>query len=186
MHIDVIICIFSHRYHQPWNSHLIFMEYASGGELFDKLKPDVGLPENEAQFYFKQLLEGVSYMHQRGFTHRDIKPENLLLTEDRRLKIIDFGHTTLSRSRTNGQLKVMDKVCGTPPYMAPEIWRKEGYYGPNVDAWSCGIVLIAMLSGELPWSRADAKDEHYKLWCKGETLQMPWNNVRKGINSFQG
>ena len=72
----------------------------------------------------------------------------------------------------------MEKICGTPPYMAPEIWRKQGYFGPNVDVWSCGVVLIAMLSGELPWSQATADDEHYKLWCNGETLQMPWNNVR--------
>ena len=43
------------------------MEYASGGELFDKLKPDVGLPENEAQYYFKQLLEGLTYMHRKVF-----------------------------------------------------------------------------------------------------------------------
>ena len=52
----------SYRHHEPWNSILIFMEYASGGELFSKLKPDIGLSELEAQNYFRQLLEGVNYL----------------------------------------------------------------------------------------------------------------------------
>ena len=72
----------------------------------------------------------------------------------------------------------MDKVCGTPPYMAPEIWSGNGYFGTNVDVWSCGIVLIAMLSGELPWSKAVDEDPNYKLWKEGKTLKMPWTNVR--------
>ena len=60
-----IIRYYSHRFHQPWNSHLIFMEYASGGELFDKLKPDVGMSESQAQYYFRQLLDGVNFMHRK-------------------------------------------------------------------------------------------------------------------------
>ena len=60
-----IIRYYSHRFHQPWNSHLIFMEYASGGELFDKLKPDVGMSESQAQNYFRQLLDGVNFMHRK-------------------------------------------------------------------------------------------------------------------------
>ena len=78
---------------------LIFMEYASGGELFSKLKPDVGLSELEAQNYFRQLLEGVDYLHKCNFCHRDIKPENILFTENGRLKIIDFGNVTMLKSR---------------------------------------------------------------------------------------
>lgn len=172
-----IIRYYSHRFHQPWNSHLIFMEYASGGELFDKLKPDVGMSESQAQNYFRQLLDGVNFMHRKGICHRDIKPENLLITDKGVLKIIDFGHASVCYSRSTGQPKQMDKVCGTPPYMAPEIWSGNGYFGTNVDVWSCGIVLIAMLSGELPWSKAVDEDPNYKLWKEGKTLKMPWTNV---------
>jgi len=58
----------------------IFMEYAEGGELFDKLVPDIGMPEAQAKFYFKQLVNGVAYLHKKSIGHRDLKPENLLLT----------------------------------------------------------------------------------------------------------
>jgi len=134
-----IIRFYSYRHHEPWNSILIFMEYASGGELFSKLKPDVGLSELEAQNYFRQLLEGVNYLHQNSFCHRDIKPENILFTENGRLKIIDFGNVTILKSRTNNEYKMMNRMCGTPPYMAPEIWLNEGYYGHKVDIWACGV-----------------------------------------------
>ena len=80
---------------------LIFMEYASGGELFSKLKPDVGLSEAEAQNYFRQLLAAVRYLHREtNLCHRDIKPENILFTEDGKLKLIDFGNVTMLRSKS--------------------------------------------------------------------------------------
>lgn len=75
----------------------IFLEYASGGELFDRIEPDIGMPTNEAQRYFKQLLSGVEYLHTRGVAHRDLKPENLLLDENDNLKICDFGMATMFR-----------------------------------------------------------------------------------------
>jgi len=172
-----IIRFYSYRHHDPWNSMLIFMEYASGGELFSKLKPDVGLSELEAQNYFRQLLEGVDYLHKCNFCHRDIKPENILFTENGRLKIIDFGNVTMLKSRQNNQFKKMDRMCGTPPYMAPEIWSADGYYGHHVDIWACGVVLCAMLSGELPWMKAIDKDENYAKWTKNEHNYLPWTNV---------
>ncbi|UMM26147.1 hypothetical protein L5515_009974 [Caenorhabditis briggsae] len=59
--------------------HFLFLEYADGGELFDKIEPDHGMPTAIAQFYFKQLVEGLKYIHDSDIVHRDIKPENLLL-----------------------------------------------------------------------------------------------------------
>lgn len=75
----------------------IFLEYASGGELFDRIEPDVGMPIPEAQRYFNQLLAGVDYLHTRGVAHRDLKPENLLLDEHDNVKISDFGMATMFR-----------------------------------------------------------------------------------------
>ena len=69
----------------------------SGGELFDRIEPEVGMAEHQAQYYFNQLIAGLEYLHQRGVAHRDIKPENLLLTEDDVLKISDFGMATVFR-----------------------------------------------------------------------------------------
>ena len=73
----------------------IAMEYASGGDLFDKIEADVGVSEDIAHFYFLQLISGIGYMHSKGVSHRDIKPENILLSETGDLKIADFGLATL-------------------------------------------------------------------------------------------
>ncbi|PIO55970.1 hypothetical protein TELCIR_22639 [Teladorsagia circumcincta] len=62
------------------NELQIYLEYADGGELFDQIEPDVGMPPVKAQFYFRQLLNGLKHIHSMGVVHRDIKPENLLLT----------------------------------------------------------------------------------------------------------
>ena len=60
-----VIRQYGSRYHEPLNCQFIFMEYAEGGELFDKLVPDVGMPEKEAQNYFRQLICGVQFLHSK-------------------------------------------------------------------------------------------------------------------------
>ena len=75
----------------------LIMEYAAGGELFDRIAPDVGLQEDLAHLYFRQLISGMEYLHQNGVAHRDLKPENLLLDSNGNLKIVDFGLATVFR-----------------------------------------------------------------------------------------
>ncbi|CAB4061731.1 CHEK1 [Lepeophtheirus salmonis] len=123
----------------------IFLEYCSGGELFDRIEPDKGMPEFQAQGYFNQLIAGVEYLHVRGVAHRDIKPENLLLTDNDVLKISDFGMATVFRHK--GEERSLERRCGTRPYMAPEILMKSNYSAEPSDIWSCGVVLVAMLAG---------------------------------------
>ena len=72
----------------------IAMEYAENGEIFEFISESGRFSEPEARFYFHQLIEGLEYMHDKGYYHRDIKPENLLMDEDYNLKIADFGFTT--------------------------------------------------------------------------------------------
>ena len=78
--------------------------------------------------------------------HRDIKLENILLDEDKKIKIIDFGFSIQVTKD-----KKLDTFCGTPSYMAPEITRKQDYYGHLVDIWALGILLYCMLCGAFPF-----------------------------------
>lgn len=97
----------------------IVLEYASGGDLFDKIAPDYGLPEELAHYFFYQLIGGMRYVHSQGIAHRDLKPENLLLDGHGNLKISDFGLCSLFRYK--GKERQLNDACGSPPYAAPEV-----------------------------------------------------------------
>ena len=126
-------------------SILIVMEFLPGGELYSVLE-QYRLSEDQARVYFLQVLQGLEYIHCKGYAHRDIKPENLLLDHEGRLKIADFG---LSNSLKSG--KFLKTRCGSPNYAAPEIISGEKYCGSEVDVWSLGVVLYALIARELPF-----------------------------------
>lgn len=108
------------------------------------IEPDVGMPRYQAQKYFRQLISGVEYLHGRGVAHRDLKPENLLLDGNDNLKISDFGLATIYRMQNKERR--LEKKCGTLPYVAPEVLERS-YLAEPADIWSCGIILVALLSG---------------------------------------
>lgn len=107
-------------------------------------EPDIGMPMWEAQKYFRQLISGVEYLHSHGVAHRDLKPENLLLDDNDNLKISDFGLATIYRMQ--GKERLLEKKCGTLPYVAPEVLVR-AYHAEPADIWSCGIILVAFLAG---------------------------------------
>ncbi|KAL7294907.1 hypothetical protein TKK_0011829 [Trichogramma kaykai] len=157
------------------NTEYIFLEYASGGELFDRIEPDVGMPTEEARKYFRQLISAVEYLHSRGVAHRDLKPENLLLDSNDNLKVTDFGLATVFRIR--GKVRLLDKKCGTLPYVAPEVLERP-YNAEPADIWSCGIILIALLAGELPWDQAGKDCPEYTAWRNNEYIHLtPWKKL---------
>ncbi|KAK7399682.1 hypothetical protein VNO78_10871 [Psophocarpus tetragonolobus] len=129
-------------------THLaIVMEYAAGGELFNQVcKGKIG--EDNARYFFQQLISGVSYCHEMEICHRDLKLENALLdgSPTNRLKICDFGYSKsyLLHSRPHSMI-------GTPAYIAPEILSGKDYDGKLADVWSCGVMLYTMLVGALPF-----------------------------------
>jgi len=155
----------------------MFLEYAAGGELFDRIEPDVGMPAQEAQKYFRELTHGMEYLHSKGVTHRDLKPENLLLDGNDVLKITDFGMATLFRHQ--GKERELDRRCGTKPYMAPEVLTRP-YNAEPADIWSCGVILVALLAGELPWDEPTFTCPEYTAWkdkdCKLFTT-TPWTKI---------
>jgi serine/threonine-protein kinase SRK2 len=130
-------------------THLaIVMEYAAGGELFDRIVRAGRFSEDEARFFFQQLVAGVDYCHSEGVCHRDLKLENTLLDgrPAPRLKICDFGY---SKSAVfDSQPK---STVGTPAYIAPEVLSRKHYDGEIADVWSCGVTLYVMLVGAYPF-----------------------------------
>ena len=132
------------------------MEYVSGGELFDYIvkkgrvrvffRTHAQLSENEARHFFQQLISGIEYCHKHNVVHRDLKPENIILDEYNNIKIADFG---LANLLEDGNF--LDTSCGSPNYAAPEVISGRLYAGPEVDIWSCGVILYALLCGRLPF-----------------------------------
>ncbi|TYG92795.1 hypothetical protein ES288_A11G060500v1 [Gossypium darwinii] len=130
-------------------THLaIVMEYAAGGELFERICNAGRFSEDEARFFFQQLISGVSYCHAMQICHRDLKLENTLLDGSTapRLKICDFGYSKSSVFHSQPKSTV-----GTPAYIAPEVLSREQYDGKIADVWSCGVTLYVMLVGAYPF-----------------------------------
>ncbi|KAF2139173.1 uncharacterized protein K452DRAFT_328468 [Aplosporella prunicola CBS 121167] len=161
-----------------WN-HI--MEFCPHGELYDLAKKGLFLPPQFGGYYkaadrlcfFKQLCRGVAYLHDHGIAHRDIKLENLLLDASGHLKITDFGVSEVFSGEhpglraAGGQCGVnmgavrwcKPGICGSRPYMAPEVLAKKGSYDPRaIDVWSCAISLFYM-SNQQPWLAADVSSD---------------------------
>jgi len=135
------------------------------------------LPEDEARFFFHQLIDGLVYCQKAGICHRDLKPENLLLDKLGNLKISDFGLSTLyvGDAEAEGQQRaeLLHTTCGTPNYVAPEVLESRGYDGKSADVWSVGVILFVLLAGYLPFeeetmpalfSKIKRADFAYPMW----------------------
>lgn len=132
---------------------LVVLELAEGGELFEFLQSTGAFEEAVARTYFRQLIQGVNYCHQQNVAHRDLKPENLLLDANFVLKLADFGF-----AKTMDSSKTMYTQCGTPGYMAPEMFEREGYDPKKADIWACGVILFIMLAGFPPFQQPKIND----------------------------
>jgi len=128
----------------------LVLELAPEGELFNHIVMKQKLSEDATRFLFKQLFQGIKYLHDRNIVHRDIKPENILLTDkDLHVKLADFG-----LAKIIGEESFTTTLCGTPSYVAPEILAEGRHrkYTKAVDVWSMGVVLYICLCGFPPFS----------------------------------
>ncbi|XP_029029810.1 serine/threonine-protein kinase Chk1 isoform X1 [Betta splendens] len=171
---DNIVRFFGQR--KEGSTVYLFLEYCTGGELFDRIEPDVGMAEKDAHRFFKQLIAAVEYLHSVGITHRDIKPENILLDDKDNLKLTDFGLATMFRFK--GRERPLCRLCGTLPYVAPELLSQKEYKAQPADIWACGIVLTAMLAGELPWDQPTDSCQEYSDWLQKKTYLPPWKKIQ--------
>ena len=124
------------------------MEYVGMTSLhsYIKTKSNRKLDERDVKRFYKELVEGINYCHEKNIVHRDIKMENILIDDNKNVKIIDFGFSIISEPD-----KKLNIFCGTPSYMAPEIVSKINYKGTPADIWALGILLFALLTGTFPF-----------------------------------
>ncbi|KAK3950756.1 putative calcium/calmodulin-dependent protein kinase [Pseudoneurospora amorphoporcata] len=139
-------------YFETMNNLYLVTDLALGGELFDRICRKGSYYESDAADLIRATLSAVAYLHDHGIVHRDLKPENLLFRtpeDNADLLIADFG---LSRIMDEEQFHVLTTTCGTPGYMAPEIFKKTGH-GKPVDLWALGVITYFLLCGYTPFDR---------------------------------
>lgn len=132
---------------------LVF-ELCKNGELFDYLTSVVALSEKKTRYIMRQLFEALQHVHGQNIVHRDLKPENILLDDNLNIKLTDFGFARVIKPGEK-----LFEVCGTPGYMAPELFASAMYegtegYSYEVDIWACGVIMFTLLVGCPPfWHR---------------------------------
>lgn len=119
-------------------------------DLFTYLQRSGPLPETQARYLFRQIVDAVAYLHSNRVAHRDLKLENFVVTADGQLRVIDFGLS----ARVTPQSKLGD-MCGSMAYSPPEIVNSQPYDGTAADVWSLGIVLYTLLLGGFPFYAPD-------------------------------
>ncbi len=142
-----------YAFHTPSKLYYV-LSYCNGGDLYNLLSRCKKFKEAHARFYAGQVFLAIRHLHSIGVIYRDLKPENVLLDEGGHVKLTDFG---LSKESTTA-----DTFCGTPVYLAPEIWMRKTY-GYEVDWWSLGCVLYEMVCGMPPFWGDSIKDVYKKV-----------------------
>ncbi|KAF2083849.1 kinase-like protein, partial [Saccharata proteae CBS 121410] len=137
----------------------LVLEYCPGDELYNHLLKTGPMDPAKVQKIFTQLVGAVSYVHGKSCVHRDLKLENILLDKHENVKLVDFGFTREYEGKSN----YLSTWCGTYCYCAPEMLKLEKYAGEKVDVWSLGIILYALLCGELPFDEDDENDTKMRI-----------------------
>jgi len=163
----------------------MLLEIAAGGDLFDKIVPDVGIGEEIAQHYFTQLANGLNYIHTEGICHRDLKPENILLDVAGTLKISDFGLCSVYKLKESGKTRKLSEQCGSLPYIAPELATELPYDAEPIDVWGIGVILFTMLAGNTPWDEPTSHSTEFVRYSKGRCFEdHPWSSFSDSVLSL--
>lgn len=172
-------------YFETVNNLYLVTDLALGGELFDRICRKGSYYESDAADLIRATLSAVAYLHDHGIVHRDLKPENLLFRtpeDNADLLIADFG---LSRIMDEEQFHVLTTTCGTPGYMAPEIFKKTGH-GKPVDLWALGVITYFLLCGYTPFDR-DSDFEEMQAILNADYSFTPleyWRGVSEHAKDF--
>ncbi|XP_053525613.1 calcium/calmodulin-dependent protein kinase kinase 2 isoform X4 [Artibeus jamaicensis] len=153
----------------PNEDHLYMVfELVNQGPVMEvpTLKP---LSEDQARFYFQDLIKGIEYLHYQKIIHRDIKPSNLLVGEDGHIKIADFGVS----NEFKGSDALLSNTVGTPAFMAPESLSetRKIFSGKALDVWAMGVTLYCFVFGQCPFMDERIMCLHSKI--KSQALEFP-------------
>jgi serine/threonine protein kinase len=145
--------------HEENDQLLIVMEFADSGDLDRQIKARAAdnfryFQEHEALFLFLQLCLSLDHVHSHKMLHRDIKGANVLLTSTGLIKIGDFGFSHQYDDTVSGV--VANTFCGTPYYLAPELWNNQRY-SKKADVWSLGVLLYEILALKRPFTATNMK-----------------------------
>lgn len=146
------------------------MEYVSGCTLRDVLRERGALRPRAALDILEPVLAALGAAHRAGFVHRDMKPENVLIGDDGRVKVADFGLVRSVDSVTN----TTGSVLGTVSYLAPE-QIENGVTDTRVDVYACGVVLYEMLTGSKPHLGGTAAQVLYQHLHEDVPPRRPWS-----------
>ncbi|KAG7095556.1 hypothetical protein E1B28_006294 [Marasmius oreades] len=174
-----------HDYFETAHNLYLCFDLCTGGELFDRICAKGNYYEADAADLVRTIMRAVKYIHAAGIVHRDLKPENLLfrtIAEDADIMIADFG---LSRIMEEEKLSMLTEICGTPGYMAPEIFKKTGH-GKPVDVWAMGVITYFLLAGYTPFDK-DSQQAEMEAIIAGDYKFEPqeyWANVSDTARDF--
>uniref|UniRef100_A0A8C6K7P9 Calcium/calmodulin-dependent protein kinase kinase 1, alpha b n=1 Tax=Nothobranchius furzeri TaxID=105023 RepID=A0A8C6K7P9_NOTFU len=147
--------------------HMAF-ELMTKGPVME-VPTDDPLTEDQARFYFRDVVLGTEYLHYHKIIHRDIKPSNLLLGDDGHVKIADFGVS----NEFEGADALLSSTAGTPAFMAPEMIseQQQGFSGKALDVWAMGVTLFCFVFGECPFYDEYVVSLHNKI--KNDPVEFP-------------
>lgn len=178
------------------DSHSIYLvqEFMRGGDLYSALKRErCGVSESVALDITSQILQALSYMHERGFAHRDIKPENVMFGERPNLKdgnlgvvkLVDFGLACARDPNAPVSERVSSEKCGTIRYAAPEIVMENCYVPEMADVWSVGVVLYSAIAYCNPFTGRSEKEVLERIDSAGPCFEASeWKNVSDGTKQL--
>eukprot|EP00245_Coleochaete_scutata_P006348 TRINITY_DN20776_c0_g1_i1.p1 TRINITY_DN20776_c0_g1~~TRINITY_DN20776_c0_g1_i1.p1 ORF type:complete len:401 (+),score=73.52 TRINITY_DN20776_c0_g1_i1:223-1425(+) len=156
------------------------LEFVPGGSVFEGTGPNGGLGEDLSRRYFRDTVAGLMYLHEHNVVHGDIKPENLLVSEEGKIKIADFGVSHMFAD-SNDELR---RSPGTPMFTAPESCVGEVYGGKGADVWALGCTLYILLTGSFPFSGATITDIYNNILK--EEVTYPDHLSAEAVDLLQG
>ncbi|XP_041796495.1 calcium/calmodulin-dependent protein kinase kinase 1b isoform X1 [Chelmon rostratus] len=147
--------------------HMAF-ELMTKGPVME-VPTDEPFTEEQACFYFRDVVLGIEYLHYHKIIHRDIKPSNLLLGDDGHVKIADFGVS----NTFEGADALLSSTAGTPAFMAPEMMteHEQSFSGKALDVWAMGVTLYCFVFGKCPFFDEYIVSLHNKI--KNKPVEFP-------------